>query len=241
MFEGSRLAGGLMTLEQLGSLAGGVAGMPAWTSQQLDVALRSNHGGPVMRATVAAVQAGQLTVEEAEFNLMVMVGAGAETTTSLIGLAIAQLAERPALQADLRRDPAKVPAFIEEVLRWDSPFRYHPRTAARATRLGGKEIAEGALLLLLWASANRDGAVFDRPDDFVIGRANAHQHFGFGRGIHHCVGAALARLEAQIVVTRLLERTDSVALDASAKPQWSESIWIHRHDSLPILMDRRRP
>ena len=237
-FDGSRLAGGLMTLDQMGALAGDVAGMATWTEAQLDGALTSTCGGPLLRATAAAVSAGELTREEAAFTLMVLVGAGAETTTSLIGIAIALLASRPDLQAELRDDLSKVPAFVEEVLRFDSPFRYHPRTAARPTRLGGVDIPAGALVLLLWASANRDGAVFEDPDEFMMGRANAHQHFGFGRGIHHCVGAALARMEARVVLARLLERTSSIDLDPAAAPSWSESVWINRHDSLPIRVRR---
>jgi cytochrome P450 family 144 len=89
----------------------------------------------------------------------------------------------------------------------------------------------------LWASANRDGAVFDRPADIVLDRANVHLHFGFGRGIHHCVGAHLARLEARVVVQRLLARTGAFAIDPDRAERWSESTWIHRHDDLPLLIE----
>lgn len=239
MVEGAHLVGGLMTLGQMASRAGEVAAMAPWTSAQLDAALASPTDGDVLSAAAAAVRAGALTHEEASFALMVLVGAGAETTTSLIGIAVGLLADRPELQDELRADPAKVPAFVEEVLRFESPFRYHPRTAARATSLGGVEIPEGALVLLLWSSANRDGTVFEDPDDLVVGRRNVHLHLGFGRGIHHCVGAPLARLEARVVLTRLLARTRSFALDSDRPPTWSDSIWIHRHEELPVVFEPR--
>ena len=239
MFEGSRLVGGLMTLDQMASLSGEVAGMMPWTDAQLDAAIASSKEGDVLSAAAAAVRNGSLTHEEASFTLMVLVGAGAETTTSLIGIAIGLLAERPDLQEELRADPAKVPAFIEEVLRFESPFRYHPRTAARTVELDGVKIPEGALVVLLWSAANRDAAVFERPDEILLDRGNTHLHFGFGRGVHHCVGAPLARLEARVVLTKLLERTKSFTLDPDRPPRWSDSIWIHRHEQLPVVMEPR--
>jgi cytochrome P450 len=239
MFGGARLVGGLVTLEQMMEMSGDVAGMAAWTDAQLHAAVASPPAGDVLSASAAAVRDGLLTHDEAAFTLMVLVGAGAETTTSLIGLAIAILAERPDLQARLRNEPALLPAFVEEVLRYDSPFRYHPRTAARDVEFAGTTIPEGALVLLAWSAANRDPEVFDDPAEFVIGRPNVHLHFGFGRGIHHCVGAPLARLEARVALTRLLDRTVTFAPDPAREPRWAESVWIHRHDALPLVVEPR--
>ena len=236
VFEGSRLTGGLVTIEQMAAAAGDVVGMVAWTNAQLDAALASKNAGGLLGVSAAAVHDGRLTAEEAAFNLMVLVGAGAETTTSLIGIAIGILAEREDLQDELRADPSRVGAWVDEVLRYDSPFRYHPRTAVHDTELGGVAIPQGALVLLLWASANRDPAVFDNPDELVLGRPNAQAHTGFGRGIHRCIGAPLARLEARVALTRLLARTASFTLDPDRAPVWSESIWIHRHDELPLVL-----
>ena len=239
MFEGARLVGGLMTLEQMAAHSVEVAGMATWTDAQLHAALEQPTEGDVLGAAAAAVRDGNLTFEEAAFTLMVLVGAGAETTTSLIGIAIGLLAERPDLQDELRATPELVGKFVEEVLRFESPFRYHPRTAARTTELGGVTIPEGALVLLLWGSANRDEAVFERPDEIVLDRRNAPLHFGFGRGVHHCVGAPLARLEARVALTRFLERTTRFTVDRDRPQRWSESIWIHRHDQLPLLVESR--
>ena len=239
VFDGSRLVGGVQTLDQMASLSGSISGMAPWTTAQLDDALATSTDGGVLSAAAAGVRAGSLTREEAAFTLMVLVGAGAETTTSLIGNAIGLLAERRALQDQLRAEPAKVAAFVEEVLRFESPFRFHPRTAAHPVELAGVEIPEGALVLLLWSAANRDEAVFECPDEIILDRQNGHVHFGFGRGIHHCVGAPLARLEARVVLTQLLERTKWFALDPDRPQRWADSVWIRRHERLPLVLDPR--
>lgn len=237
VFEGSRLVGGLLTLDQMASLSERVSAMAPWTMAQLDDALASSTEGDVLSAAAAGVRNASLTREEAAFTLMVLVGAGAETTTSLIGNAIGLLAERPILQDELRADPAKVAIFVEEVLRFESPFRYHPRTAARSVELAGVEIPERALVMLLWSAANRDEAVFGDPDEIMLDRHNRHLHFGFGRGIHHCVGAPLARLEARVVLTNLLNRTKWFGLDPDRPQRWADSAWIRRHECLPLIVE----
>ncbi|HWC39404.1 MAG TPA: cytochrome P450 [Acidimicrobiales bacterium] len=239
LFEGSRVMGGLVTLDEMASLGPDTIGLVGWTDDQLDRAIRSagrsDVADNVLGAAAAAVRSGALTHEQAAFTLMVLVGAGAETTTSLVGIAIDLLANDLDLQQRLRSNPTEVDAFVEEVLRYDAPFRYHPRTVVRDATLGGVEVPEGALVLLLWASANRDEDVFEEPDRLRIGRRNVHLHFGFGRGIHHCVGAPLARLEARVILSRLLARTSEIAPDPSRHPRFAPSIWVHRHDELPIL------
>ena len=239
VFDGSRLVGGLLTLDQMASFSDVVSGMAPWTTAQLDGAITAPAEGEVLGAAAAGVRSGSLTREEAAFTLMVLVGAGAETTTSLIGNAIGLLADHPRVQEELRAEPGKVATFIEEVLRFESPFRYHPRTATHSVELAGVEIREGALVMLLWSAANRDDAVFEHPDEIVLDRHNAHLHVGFGRGIHHCVGAPLARLEARVVLTKLLERTKWFALDPNQPQRWADSIWIRRHERLPIVLESR--
>jgi cytochrome P450 len=92
------------------------------------------------------------------------------------------------------------------------------------------------MVMLLWGSANRDESVFERPDDVIVGRANDRLHLGFGRGIHYCVGAPLARLEVRVVVTKLLERSVSFELGAVAAPEWVDSLWARRHERLPLAI-----
>jgi cytochrome P450 len=237
VLAGARLMGGRLRLEDMGEAMEDAAGMLPWVTGHLDAAIAAGRTGDVLGAAAAGVSDGVLTRDEAAFALMVLVGAGGETTTSLIGNAIRVLAERPDLQDELR-DSGRVPAFVEEVLRLESPFRFHPRTAARDTQLGGVAIPAGAFVALCWASANRDEAVFDRPDALELGRANVGQHLAFGRGIHHCVGAPLARLEAKIVLEKLLSLTTRITLAADDPPHWTDSVWVHRHDRLPVVVEQ---
>ena len=237
VFGGSRFMGGRLGLDEVAAVGAEVAGMWPWVAGQLDEALASPSSGDVLAAAATGVRDGVLTRDAAAFTLMVLLGAGGETTTSLIGNAIRILAERPDLQDELRANADLVPDFIEEVLRFESPFRFHPRLARGPVVLGGVEIPDRAMVALLWGSANRDTAVFERPDQFTLGRPNVRQHVGFGRGIHYCVGAPLARLESRVVLTRLLERTRRFALDPDHPPQWVDSLWIRRHETLPVVLD----
>ena len=236
VFGGSRFMGGRLGMDEMAAVGAEVAGMWPWVAAQLDEALASPSGGNVLNAAAAGVREGVLTRDGAAFTLMVLLGAGGETTTSLIGNAARILAERPELQAELRAETSLVPAFVEEVLRYESPFRFHPRLARGPVELGGVEIPDRAMVALLWGSANRDSDVFERPDEFTLGRPNVRQHVGFGRGIHHCVGAPLARLESRVVLTKLLERTRRFALDADRPPEWVDSLWIRRHERLPVAL-----
>lgn len=238
---GARLMGGRLRLDEMGPAMDDAAGMMPWVAAQLDDALSSSssgtpRSGDVLSAAAAGVRSGLLTHDQATFALMVLMGAGGETTTSLIGNAIRMLAERADVQSMLRADPSSVAAFVEEALRVESPFRFHPRTATRDTELGGVAIPAGALVALLWGSANRDDAVFDAPDEVVVGRPTVARHVAFGRGIHHCVGAALARLEGRVVLSRLLARTRSIALDRSSPPRWVDSLWVRRHERLDVVL-----
>jgi cytochrome P450 len=173
---------------------------------------------------------------EAAIMLHTLLSAGGESTTSLLGSAVRILADRPALQDRLRGDLTLVPAFVEEALRLESPFRYLMRWVPRETSLGGVAIPAGATLLLFWGAANRDAAEHDHPDEVDLERRVLRQHVAFGRGIHHCVGAPLARLEAKVVLSVLLERTTRIALDLADPPRWVPSLLIRRYERLPVQL-----
>ena len=236
VYAGARLMGGRLTLEEMGPVAEDAAPLLAWVTEHLDRAVAGGGADGVLAAAADGVRRGVLAHGEAAFALMVLVGAGAETTSALIGHALRVIAERSEVQDELRRAPASVAPFLEEVLRLESPFRFHPRTAAVDTELGGVGIAAGSLVLLCWASANRDEAVFADADALVIGRSDGHRHLAFGRGIHHCVGAPLARLEARVAVEAVLRATSNIAVDRSTPPQLVDSVWVHRHDALPLVL-----
>jgi cytochrome P450 len=138
--------------------------------------------------------------------------AGQETSVRMLGAAFQLIAERPELQAGLRADHERIPNFIEEVLRLESPVKGDFRVARIATEVGGVDIPAGCTVMVLNGAANRDPRHFEHPADFEPERANAREHLAFGHGIHFCPGAPLARAEGRIAVQRMLERTTDIRI-----------------------------
>jgi cytochrome P450 len=188
-------------------------------------------------ALAAAIGVGELTIDDGIGMLVQLLGAGTETTTSLIGRASLQLARDRSRQEALRADPSQLDRFIEEMLRLDGPFRFHYRSTPVDTELGGVSIPAGSRVLLLWAAANLDGDYFDRPDEFDPERPALRSHFAFGRGLHFCIGAPLARLEARSALTALLAGTRDFRLDPDLAPSFRRSIFVRKLDHLPVLVD----
>lgn len=138
--------------------------------------------------------------------------AGQETTTKLLSFGIRMIAENPELQKLLREDRSRIPSFLEETLRMESPVKCHFRMARTSTSIGDTEIPAGATVMLLPGASNRDARKFDRPDEFRIDRPNVREHLAFGRGSHSCPGAPLARAEGRISVNRILDRMTDIAI-----------------------------
>ena len=138
--------------------------------------------------------------------------AGQETTVRLLSTAFKFIAERPDLQRLLRAERERVPNFIEETLRIESPVKGDFRLARVPTTVAGVDIPAGTTVMVLNGAANRDARHFDDPDTLDIARANARQHLAFGRGIHTCPGAPLARAEARVAIERLLDRTTDIRI-----------------------------
>jgi cytochrome P450 len=188
---------------------------------------------------VRACAAEEITTDDAVGILVQLLGAGTETTTGLIGRSVLQLARDPSLQDTVRSRPDLVPNLLEETLRLDGPFQFHYRAATRDTELGGVSIPTGSRVLLMWASANHDPSVVDDPERFDMERAVPRAHFAFGRGIHFCIGAPLARLEARIVLERLLQQSVTFAVDDSRPVALRPSIFLRRFESLPLVVRPR--
>jgi len=138
--------------------------------------------------------------------------AGHETTTGLIGNAVHRLLEVPDRWSQLRAEPSLLPTAVEEVLRYHTSVVAWRRITTRPVELGGARLPEGAKLLLMLAAANRDPERFPDPDIFDLQRHDARAHLSFGKGIHFCLGAALARLELLVVLEQLLERAPDLRL-----------------------------
>jgi cytochrome P450 family 144 len=177
---------------------------------------------------------GELEQLPAMGIMLTLFSAGGESTASLLGSAAWILATRPEIQTQLRENPELLGVFIEESLRYEPPFRGHYRHVWRDTSLAGVHVPANSHLLLMWGAANRDPVQFDSPDEFRLDRSGAKGHVTFGKGVHFCVGAALARLEAQIVLRMLLERTTWI--EATEIGQWLPSILVRRRERLLLTV-----
>jgi cytochrome P450 family 144 len=182
----------------------------------------------------ARCASGELEQTPALAIMLTLFGAAGESTASLLGSAAWILTDRPDIQQRVRENPELLGTFIEETLRFESPFRGHYRHVLRNTTLAGLEVPAESHLLLLWGAANRDPAHFDAPNDFRLDRTSAKAHMTFGKGVHFCVGAALARLEARIVLGMLLERTSWV--EAADVGDWLPSILVRRRERLQLAV-----
>jgi cytochrome P450 len=138
--------------------------------------------------------------------------AGQETTARLLASALRHLAEHPELQDELRADRSRIPDFLDEMLRVESPVKADFRLARRSTTVGGVDIAAGTPVMLLNGAANRDPRRFECPAEFHVDRPNAGAHIAFGRGNHSCPGGPLARVEGRVSLERILDRMRNIRL-----------------------------
>ena len=191
--------------------------------------------GTVIGVCARAVAAGDLDDIEALVILLLLVSAGSESTTSLIGTGAALLARDLGLQEALRANPQLIERFVEEACRIDPPFRGHYRRVTEDTELAGVALPAEARLVLVWPAANHDGSAFACPDQIDLDRAGARRHVGFGWGIHLCLGAPLARMEARVTFERLLARTTSFELDVPADSlAHHQTLLVRRLVELPL-------
>lgn len=232
-FDSTTMVGGTMSLDELNALVTRTGIIQAWITDQVrDVSDADDDG--ILLAARRALDAGILQLGEVTTILHTLLSAGGESTTSLLGNAVRMLAENPALQQQLRAQPEQVDPFIEEALRLESPFRQMLRSVPRDTTLGGVDIPADSTALLMFAAGNRDPAQFDHPDSVDLTRGSPKRHLAFGHGIHFCVGAALARIEARAVLQAVLEQTRDFTLDPDYRPQWVDSLLVRRHQQLHV-------
>ena len=185
-------------------------------------------------ALATACKAAEFDDLIAQVMMVILFAAGGESTASLLGNSMEILATRPGVQQRLRENPDLLGPFIEESLRYEPPFRGHYRHVVGDTTLGGVDLAAGSRLLLLWGAANRDPSHFEAPHEFRLDRPGGKGHVTFGKGVHFCVGAALARLEAQIVLGAALQRTSRIeAVDVGP---WLPSILVRRRERLALAV-----
>ena len=175
------------------------------------------------------------TVNEAEFaSLFVQIAvAGNETTRGLISSGMYELLKQPDLYRALEQDQSLIPGAVEEMLRWTCPLHYFRRTATCDTELAGQPIAAGDKVVMLYSSANFDERVFDNPMTFDI-RRDPNPHLAFGHGIHLCLGANLARLEARIFLEEFFRVFRGMEL--TGEPVYIRSNMVHGFKDMPVRL-----
>jgi cytochrome P450 len=187
----------------------------------------------LISALVAAEAAGdQLSQDELLIMLRLLLVAGNETTTNLIGNGLLALLRHPDQLQMLRTDPSLIAGAVDELLRYDSPVQVFARTALQDMDLDGRPIRKGQGIVLLLGSANRDPEVYSQPEQLDIKR-HGPSSLVFGRGIHYCLGGPLARLEARIVFETLLERFAEMHL-LTADPPFRDNVVLRGLEALPI-------
>jgi cytochrome P450 len=182
---------------------------------------------------VAAEEQGdKLTEYELLVMLRLLLIAGNETTTNLIGNGMLALLRHPEQLQALQQHPELIPTAIEELLRYDTPVQLDGRTAMENIDIKGRPIVKGQGIVLLLGAANHDPTVFTHPEQLDITR-NEASHIAFGRGIHHCVGAPLARLEGRLAFEALCERFTDLRL-LTEQPQFKDNVVLRGLQALPM-------
>ncbi len=190
----------------------------------------------VLSLLVTAEEAGEtLSEEEVVANCVLLLFAGHETTTNLLGNGLYHLLRHPEQERLLRERPDAIPSAVEEFLRYDTPVAGTIRIVVEDIALEGQSLRKGDAVAAMLAAANRDPEQFDRPDDFDVLRA-PNRHLAFGYATHFCLGAGLARLEAQTLFASLLRRFSRLTL-RDDPPRWKPQVFFRELVSLPIGMD----
>jgi cytochrome P450 len=230
-YAATHMLEGLVSEEQLAAAGVAVMELSGYINEQFHLAAadpQDNLLGELARACAS----GEVDTFAAQAMMVILFAAGGESTASLLGSAAWILANRPDIQQQVRENPELLTAFIEEMLRYEPPFRGHYRHVRNGTTLAGVDLPADSHLLLLWGAANRDPAHFERPGEFLLDRAEAKGHISFGKGAHFCVGASLARLEATIVLRLLLDRTSTI--EQADVGRWLPSLLVRRLERLEL-------
>ena len=199
---------------------------------------RLRHGGADNSILSAVLEDSDLTDIEVRMFAGLLLGAGFITTAHAFGNAVVALVGHPDQLARLQAHPEAWPNAVEETLRYDSVVQIGARVATQTLQIDGHTVQEGSAVFLLIGGANRDPAIFERPDEFDTTRVNARDHISFGTGIHVCLGAPLARMELCIGLQALFERFPQLAL--AGEPTLNNSTLLHGIKHLPVNLGPAR-
>jgi cytochrome P450 len=232
-FEGHR-----PSREQLDAAAQACRDFEAYLRKEI----RTRSGGDDLLARLrqASVEGEFLSEDEVISTCILLLLAGNETTTSLVANGMYALMNAPHQLRRLQAEPELVPTAVEEFLRYCGPVQMILRTATVDVEFGGGTVAQGEAIAFMIGAADRDPRQFPDPDDLHIDRT-PNDHLAFGRSRHFCLGAPLARLEAQAVFRGLLQHFDDLEMEAGSRPAWSGSMQARRIDELNLRVAPRKP
>ncbi len=203
----------------------------------LSEARRGDPQDDLLTGLVEAMEDGErLTQEELVANIIILLSAGHETTSNLIGNGLLALLQHPEQLQKLREQPELITSAVEEMMRYDNPVQIAYRSAAEDVEIGGKRLRKGDLVNSILAAGNRDPERFTEPDRFDITRDEG-RHLGLGLGIHFCLGAPLVRLEAQVAFASMLRRFPKMDLTVE-NLEWQEHPIFRGVKSLPVVFSR---
>ena len=196
---------------------------------------RRRPGADLLSQLLQVEEAGdRLSTAELRAFVVLLYVAGHETTVNLIGNGLLALLRHPDELRRWRDDPSLDATAVDELLRYDGPVQQTVRIPLQTVRYGDVEVAPGSTVMTVLGAANHDPTVFDRPGALVLGRSNANRHLAFAAGIHYCLGASLAKLEASVALTALIRRFPDVAL--AGEPHWRDRLTIRGVDRLPLAL-----
>jgi cytochrome P450 len=232
------LLAGTSTPEQLRKHAAGSAGLFRYVRDHVDQARRSALRDDLTGTLLQSAGDGEesLTDDEIVSIIAQILIAGNDSSASLMGNSLLRLVGDPALEKQLRSTPERIPDFIEEVLRLEPPFHGHFRQTKVDAVVAGVKLEKGSRLMLLWGSGNRDHRQFPDPDALDLDRPNKQNHLAFGYGIHHCLGASIARLEARITFEELFRRTTSMEA-AHTEVRYVPSMFVRTPERVPVRFE----
>jgi cytochrome P450 len=223
-----------MSASELQQANGGIQMANAYFDQLCDLRRREPQDDLTTELVRAEEAGDRLTTEELRANIGLLFGAGHETTTNLIGNGLLALHRHRDQWERLKADPSLIPNAIEELLRFDSSVQMTGRATMEEVEIGGVTLPAGESVVQLLGAANRDPAQYPDPDALDVGRQNIRP-MSFGGGIHHCLGAQLARLEGELVFTALVERFPNLELPEKDRPDWRHSFTLRGLNKLPAV------
>jgi cytochrome P450 len=230
-YASTQLVEGLVDQNRLAEAGVAVMELAGYIGEHFARAAADPHDD-LLSDLATACASGDLGEVAAMTMMITLFSAGGESTASVIGSAAHVLADHLDVQEQVRENPELLGTFLEEVLRYEPPFRGHYRHVLNDTTLCGVDLDAGSRLVLLWGAANRDPSHFENANEFRLDRTGGKGHISFGKGAHFCVGAALARLEARVVIGELLRRTSRI--EATDTGRWLPSLLVRRLERLQL-------